>query len=111
MALHLAALPRRKAWVHLSEARAVGDVGPGLRRDSGRVFHPDGSAPAGAELAMTPSGSRVVPGYDGFERGETPMHTTQTRRRFLTNLSLAGAAGLLYDPRVAAAEGPSKQPL
>lgn len=33
------------------------------------------------------------------------MPTTQTRRRFLTALSLAGAAGLVRAPRVLAAEG------
>src|SRR5690242_19253387 len=31
---------------------------------------------------------------------------TQTRRRFLTTLSLAGAAGLVHIPRSEAAEGP-----
>jgi NitT/TauT family transport system substrate-binding protein len=34
------------------------------------------------------------------------MPVTQTRRRFLSSLSLAGAAGLLRAPRVLAAEGP-----
>jgi NitT/TauT family transport system substrate-binding protein len=33
------------------------------------------------------------------------MPMTQTRRRFLTSLSLAGAAGLLHTPRLLAAEG------
>jgi NitT/TauT family transport system substrate-binding protein len=35
-----------------------------------------------------------------------PMPIIQTRRRFLTTLSLAGAAGLVRAPRVLAAEGP-----
>ena len=35
-----------------------------------------------------------------------PMLTTQTRRRFLTSLSLAGAAGLLRGPQALAAEAP-----
>jgi NitT/TauT family transport system substrate-binding protein len=34
------------------------------------------------------------------------MPTTQTRRRFLTTLSLASAAGILHAPRTLAAEGP-----
>jgi NitT/TauT family transport system substrate-binding protein len=34
------------------------------------------------------------------------MRMTQTRRRFLTTLSLVGAAGLVCPPRVLAAEGP-----
>jgi len=34
------------------------------------------------------------------------MENTQTRRRFLTTLSLAGAAGLVHAPLAAAAEGP-----
>ena len=34
------------------------------------------------------------------------MPMTQTRRRFLTTLSLAGAAGLVRAPRALAAEGP-----
>src|SRR5271168_2226375 len=34
------------------------------------------------------------------------MPITQTRRRFLTTLSAAGAAGLVRAPRVLAAEGP-----
>jgi len=33
------------------------------------------------------------------------MPITQTRRRFISSVALAGAAGLLHDPRVAAAEG------
>jgi NitT/TauT family transport system substrate-binding protein len=34
------------------------------------------------------------------------MELQQTRRRFMTSLSLAGAAGLLHAPRILAAEGP-----
>jgi NitT/TauT family transport system substrate-binding protein len=34
------------------------------------------------------------------------MELEQTRRRFMTSLSLAGAAGLLHAPRILAAEGP-----
>jgi hypothetical protein len=34
------------------------------------------------------------------------MSMTQTRRRFLTTWSIAGAAGLLRPPRVLAAEPP-----
>jgi len=33
------------------------------------------------------------------------MPIIQTRRRFMSSVALAGAAGLLHDPRVAAAEG------
>ena len=33
------------------------------------------------------------------------MSMIQTRRRFLTTLSLAGAAGLIYTPQAPAAEG------
>jgi NitT/TauT family transport system substrate-binding protein len=33
------------------------------------------------------------------------MPIIQTRRRFISSIALAGAAGLLHDPRVAAAEG------
>jgi len=33
------------------------------------------------------------------------MPMTQTRRRFISSVALAGAAGLLHVPRVAAAEG------
>jgi len=40
------------------------------------------------------------------------MPIMQTRRRFISSVAMAGAAGLLHVPRVAAAEGgPSKQPL
>jgi hypothetical protein len=39
------------------------------------------------------------------------MQIIQTRRRFISSVALAGAAGLLHVPRVAAAEGPLKQPL
>ena len=39
------------------------------------------------------------------------MPMTQTRRRFLTTLSLAGAAGLLREPPSLAAEGTLEQPL
>jgi NitT/TauT family transport system substrate-binding protein len=39
-------------------------------------------------------------------RQEGPMTIIQTRRRFLTTLSLAGAAGLVRAPRVLAEEGP-----
>src|SRR5207302_9600233 len=35
-----------------------------------------------------------------------PMQMTQTRRRFLITLSLAGAARLVQGPRALAAEGP-----
>src|SRR5215471_10237102 len=37
--------------------------------------------------------------------GEDSMEIVQTRRRFLTRLSLAGAASLLHLPRALAAEG------
>ena len=36
------------------------------------------------------------------------MATTQTRRRFMTNVAMAGAAGFVGSPRVAAAPGALK---
>ena len=38
------------------------------------------------------------------------MPIIQTRRRFISSVALAGAAGLLHDPRVAAAEGDLETP-
>jgi len=39
------------------------------------------------------------------------MPIIQTRRRFISSVALASAAGLLHVPRVAAAEGPSRHRL
>src|SRR5947209_1160463 len=49
---------------------------------------------AGSSPAMTSPDRRL------------PMPIVQTRRRFLTTLSLAGAAGLVGTPPALAAEGP-----
>src|SRR5690348_6852483 len=48
---------------------------------------------------------RILTKGDRVAQGGKPMPIRQTRRRFLTTLSLAGAAGLARAPRVRAGEG------
>src|SRR6516162_11195389 len=55
---------------------------------------------------MSCAGSSNVPRAEGVSRARrTFMISKQTRRRFLTSLSMAGAAGLLRPPRALAGDG------
>src|SRR5215469_7795055 len=56
-------------------------------------------------LAFLERAQTRAEGVNAKRVGRFPMQTTQTRRRFLTTASMAGAAGFVGASRVVAAEG------
>src|SRR6516225_10067086 len=81
----------------MDAAAALGYHSPSRRRTR---------SPSRAHSLVRNCGAGALPAsFASRSQGEAPMPIVQTRRRLLTTLSLAGAAGLLRAPPARAAEG------